>query len=352
MNQILKTLCIKLLFLCITFLVFTNCKSEKNDSDVDVQEMQSMFDKLSNDDLIELKLVANFDSLFLTKAEEKYFPGSLSFKNEEDSIVTNKIKIGTRGKTRKNICDFPPIRLKFPKSLLKKSKLAQYKTLKLVTPCHNKSGYEDLVLKEMLCYQMFQELTDKSFRVQPAEVEIKSKNSNKSSSKIMSFLIENQNEMAKRLNGTLIDKSAAKIKTIDVQSYNLLVLFQYMIGNTDWNLSKSHNIKLLIIEGESAPIPVPYDFDYSGLVNAEYALPHPNLPIKDVRERLFQWRGKDVKSLQPSIDILLSKKEILLSLIKHCPLENLKGKDEMLAYVLEFFEMIESSDELEELVKK
>ena len=349
MYLIFKPHCIKLLFLCITLLALTNCKSEKIDPK---ENAQSMFDKLSNDELIEFELVADFDSLILTKKEEKYYSGFLNFKDEKDSIITNEIKIGTRGKTRKNICDFPPIRLKFPKPLLSKSKLAKYKTLKLVTPCHNKRGYDDLVMKELLCYQMFQELTGKSFRVQAAQVEIKQKNSNKSSSKMLSFIIENENEMANRLSGTLLDKSIAKVKTIDVQSYNLLALFQYMIGNTDWNLSKRHNIKLLTIEGASAPIPIPYDFDYSGLVNADYAVPHPNLPIQSVRERFFQWRGKEAKSLQPSVDILLSKKEILLNLIQNCPLKEQKTKDEMLTYVLEFFEMIESDGGLEKLVRK
>ena len=352
MHFILKTHSLKALLLCITLLVFTNCKSEKTDPKTNDHSMHSMFDKLSVDSLVEFELLADFDSLILTKKEEKYFPGFISFKNEKDAIITNEIKIGTRGKTRKNICDFPPIRLKFPAPPLNKSKVTKYKTLKLVTPCYEKDSAEDLVIKEWLCYKMFQELTDNSFRVQAARVEIKQKNSNKNSLKKMSFIIENENEMAERLSGTLLDKSIDKVKTIDIQSYNLLALFQYMIGNTDWNLSKRHNIKLITIDSKAAPIPIPYDFDYSGLVNAAYAIPHPNLPIKSVRERFFQWRGKDVKSLQSSVDILLSKKEILLSLIKNCPLKKQKEKDEMLAYVLEFFKMIESSDQLERLAKK
>ena len=352
MYPIFKIRFIKALLLCLPLLVFTNCKSEKKKAKSQAYGKQSMFDKLSTDDLLEFELSADFDSLILTKDEEKYYPASFSFKDENDSLVTKKIKVGTRGKTRKNICDLPPLRLKFPKPLLKKSNLAKYKTLKLVTPCHDKSGYEDLILKELLCYQMYQELTDQSFRAHPALVQIKQKESDNSSSKKMAFLIEHEKEMAKRLGGKLLDKSVKKIKTIDVDSYNLLVLFQYMIGNTDWNLSKRHNIKLVKVKDNSAPIPVPYDFDYSGLVNAEYATPHPNLPIKNVRERLFQWRGKDAKALQPSVDILLSKKEALLSLIKSCPLKNQKRKEEMLAYVLEFFEMIETEGELEKLVRK
>ena len=343
---------IKALLLCLPILLFTSCNSEQNISKEKMVYKQSIFDKLSIDDLLEFELVADFDSLILTKDEERYYPASFSFNDENDSLVTKEILVGTRGKTRKSICDLPPLRLKFPKPLLEKSNLANYKTLKLVTPCHDKAGYEDLIMKELLCYQMYQVLTGQSFRAHPALVRIKQKESGKMDSEKLAFLIEHEKEMAKRLGGELFDKSIKKVKTIDIESYNLLVLFQYLIGNTDWNLSKRHNIKLVKVEGNSAPIPVPYDFDYSGLVNAEYAIPHPNLPIKNVRERLFQWRGKDAKMLQPSVDVLLSKKEALFSLIKNCPLKNQKGKDEMLAYVSTFFEMIEKEGELEKLVKK
>ena len=313
---------------------------------------QSIFDKLSSDEPLELELVADFDSLILTKNEESYFPGLLNFNDGKDSMIVNMIKIGTRGKTRKKICDFPPIRLKFPKPLLKESNLSKYKTLKLVTPCFNKTGYKDLISKEMLCYQIFQELTENSFRVQSARVGIKQNKDVENSTKMVSFLIENDKEMANRLGGALLDKSTTKVKTIDIESYNLLALFQYMIGNTDWNLSRRHNIKLVTREGNSAPIPVPYDFDYSGIVNADYAVPHPNLPIKNVRERFFQWRGKEAKALQPSVDILLSKKESILNLIKNAPMKDQKNKEEMLAYVLDFYKIIETEGELEKLVRK
>ncbi len=344
--------CLKALLLCLPVLLVTSCKSEQKKSKKETVYKQSMFDKLSNDDLLEFELSADFDSLILTKGEEKYYPASFSFKDEKDSLVTKKIKVGTRGKTRKNICDLPPLRLKFPKPLLKKSNLAKYKTLKLVTPCHDKSGYEDLIMKELLCYQMYQELTDQSFRAHPALVQIKQKESDNSSSKKMAFLIEHEKEMAKRLGGKLLDKSVKKIKTIDIDSYNLLVLFQYMIGNTDWNLSKRHNIKLVTVEGNSAPIPVPYDFDYSGLVNAEYAIPHPDLPIKNIRERLFQWRGKDAKALKKPIAQLLEKKTKLLSLMENCQLKDEKEKASMINYVKSFYEIIESENGLAILIKK
>lgn len=352
MDLIFKIQYMKLLLLCLPFFLFPSCKSEQKKTKEETVYKQSIFDKLSKNDLLEFELLVDFDSLILSKKEEKYYPATFSFKDENDAFVIEEINVATRGKTRKNICDLPPLRFKFSVPLLNKYKLAEYSTLKLVTPCKDEPSSEDLVMKELLCYQMYQELTEQSFRAQPAKIEIKQKESDKISSKKRAFLIEHKREMAKRIGGVLLNKSVLKIKSIDVKSYNLLVLFQYMIGNTDWNLSRRHNIKLVQIEGNSAPIPVPYDFDYSGLVNAEYAIPHPNLPIKNIRERLFQWKGKDTEILKEPIAQLLEKKEALLNLMENCQLENKKEKTSMINYVKSFFDIIESEDGMEILTKK
>jgi hypothetical protein len=342
----------RVLLLCLPVLLFASCRSEQKESKEETVYKQTIFDKLSKDDLLEFELTANFDSLIFYKEDEEYYPATFKFKDESDSLIIKKINVRTRGETRKNICELPPLRLKFSKPLLKKYNLAKYKTLKLVTPCNDRPGFEDLITKELLCYQMYQELTGQSFRVQPARVRIKQKESDESSSMKTAFLIEHDKEMAKRLGGKLLNKSIMKIKSIDVKSYNLLVLFQYMIGNTDWNLSKRHNIKLVQMKGNSAPVPVPYDFDYSGLVNAKYAIPHPSLPIENIRERLFQWRGKDVEMLKEPIARLLEKKEALLRLIGSCQLENKEDKTLMINYVKSFFEIIESEDGMDVLTRR
>ncbi len=43
-----------------------------------------------------------------------------------------------------------------------------------------------------------------------------------------------------------------------------------MIGNTDYSSAYRHNEKLLFVDGNIMPIP--YDFDMSGLVDASYAV--------------------------------------------------------------------------------
>ena len=69
-----------------------------------------------------------------------------------------------------------------------------------------------------------------------------------------------------------------------------------MIGNTDFSSAYQHNEKLIFVDGRQA-IPIPYDFDMSGMVNAHYAVVSSvqgdNLDIEKVTQRLFRGFKRD-----------------------------------------------------------
>ena len=73
-----------------------------------------------------------------------------------------------------------------------------------------------------------------------------------------------------------------------------------MIGNTDFSLGGLHNAEL-VRTSTGNNIPIAYDFDYAGAVNASYATPDPRLHIKSVRERQFRgycaWNAEYAKAL-------------------------------------------------------
>ena len=63
-------------------------------------------------------------------------------------------------------------------------------------------------------------------------------------------------------------------------------LFQLLIANNDYSLIRGeggpccHNIDILgYRDSDSGFIPVPFDFDMSGLVNAAYAAPPDQVPM-------------------------------------------------------------------------
>ena len=59
-----------------------------------------------------------------------------------------------------------------------------------------------------------------------------------------------------------------------------------MIGNTDWAVPNNHNVKLIYDKERklAPPLVVPYDFDYSGLVDASYAVPNEVIGTEKVTE--------------------------------------------------------------------
>ena len=67
-----------------------------------------------------------------------------------------------------------------------------------------------------------------------------------------------------------------------------MVVFQYLIGNLDWAIPNRHNMKIIAGTAKELPIGVPYDFDYSGWVNASYAVPPDLIDIPSVRTRVFR----------------------------------------------------------------
>ena len=114
-----------------------------------------------------------------------------------------------------------------------------------------------------------------------------------------------------------------------------------MIGNTDWNISKGHNIKWVQAESSEVPTPIPYDFDYCGLVNASYAVPHPQIPIKNVRERYLQWPGKDKTVLKPILEDFKAQKVAFIEVCRSFEGLDEVTKADMIGFIETFFEEME-----------
>ena len=66
-------------------------------------------------------------------------------------------------------------------------------------------------------------------------------------------------------------------------------MFNYMISNLDWSAVFFHNAIVVRLE-DGRHVTVPYDFDYSGVVNARYAVVPEQLrdEVRRVRQRLYR----------------------------------------------------------------
>ena len=133
--------------------------------------------------------------------------------------------------------------------------------------------FEQYVLREYAAYRIFNLLSPQSFRVRLAKVTYFDSATKKDLGTKFGLLIEDDDDVAKRMEGRLVTQREL-LSRLDKDTFTLSAMFEYMIGNLDFSLIAEHNFKL-VQRPNLAVFPIPYDFDYSGLVDASYALPPP-----------------------------------------------------------------------------
>jgi len=158
------------------------------------------------------------------------------------------------------------------------------------------------------------------------------------------FFTEHFDDSAKRTGTQHLERGSFDPDLLDAQSAARLALFQYMIGNTDWSIDRERNI-MLLQTADGRQLPVPYDLDMSGLVDAGYAGPAPDLPIDDVRDRYYLGYcqpGIDWNAL--SADYLAARPGILETIEGVAGLSN-NSKRSTVRFLDDFFDTLESNEE-------
>jgi hypothetical protein len=160
--------------------------------------------------------------------------------------------------------------------------------------------------------------------------------------------------MAKRNYCKKVDKGVFLQERTDRQQMTLVAVFEYLIGNTDWSVPNYHNIKLMrpVTDSVSFPYTVPYDFDFSGLVDAPYAIPKEELGIQSVRERLYRGFPRTMEEVQGTLNIFRDKKEAIKQLVMNFELLNPRSRKEMTEYMEDFYQTIENKNLVERIFIK
>lgn len=230
------------------------------------------------------------------------------------------VSLQLRGITRRTaeVCDFPPLRVDFTGEPPQNSPFSGQKRLKLVTHCKNSPSFQQLVLLEYSAYRMFNLVSPKSFRVRLANIDYVGADAKPITSRV-GFFIEDLSDVAKR-NNTKSSHAGERIPLSNLNGADAAryALFEYMIANQDWSMRAGppgdeccHNGRMIGPLASGQTTPIPYDFDFSGLVSAPYAGPPPELDIADIRERLYRGycihnadaiaAARQYRSLQPQI---------------------------------------------------
>lgn len=303
----------------------------------------------TSDDILDISIY--FDDLKTLKRDvsddASYHKARVVVDNVEGRAFFN-IKVKTRGIFRKDPshCNFPPLKLDFKKSELENSLFEGQNRLKLVTHCNSGNlEYDQYIIQEYLAYKIYNILTEKSFKVRLARVNYIDNQGRCKDLTRYAFLIEDVDDMAARNGYTHVNLNNIPQNYTDYFSECLLSIYQYMIGNTDWSVPGMHNIKLMLEKPDHRPVPVPYDLDFSGIVDPVYAVPNAKFDINSVEERLFRGYERPVADYQRVFDYIFTKQDEIMTLYENSLLsENQKKK--AIQYLDEFFSIISDDDQI------
>jgi hypothetical protein len=338
------------------FLVLPFCAWAQDDA---VGERHPLF---QTDTVLKAVLTAPISQTYAQRHQDVriYFPGQWTYIDEQGETQRLEVSIRTRGHFRREVCHLPPLQLNFKKKEVKGTHFAGQNKVKLVAPCKEGERYQQYVVLEYLAYRIFQVLTDHSFSTRLVRLSYVDRDENLDPWTDIAFLIEDDSDLAKRLNLDRLNLDSTLYSQLDHPRTALVQMFQFMIANNDYSVIKPsgdddccHNVQLIGTEDENNNvaegdiIPVPYDFDFSGLVNATYAAPPSQVPVRDVRNRYFYGLCQPRPILDAAIAHIRSKREEIFTLLQESPELDDKWRKNTIEYIEEFYEIIDDPEEIE-----
>ena len=294
-----------------------------------------------SDEPLKITLTGPFDKVFKERDKEKRYPARLQWDN---SALPVNLQVRGNNRLKTETCKYPPLKIHLNKEDTKGTLFHKQTELKMVVAC--KMNYFDYVRMEYLVYKIYAMLSDGHFKVRWLDITYIEEDKQRQAP---GFFIEQKKRMGKRLGLTQVHESRIPISSLDHRYAATVDLFQFMIGNTDYSNVQArgdedccHNIKLMAdVEDVSAKfIPIPYDFDNSGIINARYAIPPAFLHIKKVTQRKYRGLCAASDQLASSIPSFQQVENDITKLIETDSILGDRMKKRVLKYVVSFYDIL------------
>jgi hypothetical protein len=299
----------------------------------------SLFDFINSLDSAELYIETNVRDLLRKK--DRYQPAHIYIRSGNGIELDTMGEIRARGKMRKQYCYVPPTKIRFDKKYLQNRQWKDYPTLKIVNACALNDLSETYIELEYLLYKIYNLITEKSFKACRAVIHYLDTEEKKNPIDLPGFILEHEDQLSERLDGEIYHVSVFRSNHLDRKAFILFSVFQFMIGNTDWKVLTKHNMEVVKVHSERTFYPVPYDFDYAGVVNASYAVPHESLPIKTVTERLYLGPCQTEEEIDEICTLFLNKRVSINQLVDQY-LSSSRSRRACHDYLDEFFRILEN----------
>ena len=306
--------------------------------------------------ILDVTIEAPLTTLMAERPDEEYLPAKLTYAASGDATVELDLKIRTRGNYRRDPdhCDFAPIRLNFRKRQVKDTLFDRQDKLKLVTHCRSKSpSFPQHVLREYLAYRFFAELTPISYSVRLLNITYVDTEGGETITR-PGFVIEDDEDVARRNGMQVVDIRRIGYDELDPHRQNLVHMFEYMIGNTEYSFvnpepdkSCCHNTDVLSETGGPPYLPLPFDFDFAGIVNAPYAQPNPRFPIDNVRQRFYKGLCENNELLPGTAQRFLDEHGDFITIVDRLEPLSKRSQRSVRNFLSGFLDRISSAESLE-----
>ncbi len=315
-------------------------------SEEDKKGKKSIFTTIYEDPEPILRFATSIKTVY--KNDEETYEESILYYFLKNSPLSFHVGIRTSGNMRRRICSQPPLKINFKKKELKAFGFKSSDKFKILMPCKRTNKFAEHLRVEHLIYELYNYVDTISLRSKLATIIID--DVDKKLRESIGLLIEHKDHFAKRTGVKHVDEGVIRTAALDREDYIRFGLFQYIIANPDWELTRRHNLVVIKKEDKAKVSLTPYDFDYSGLINAEYAVPHESLPIESVAERYFMDKSITMEELGPVLDEFLLLKD---AIIDHC--ENVdylekRTKSNVLKFINKSFQNLENRKKVKRLL--
>lgn len=309
-----------------------------------------LFDR---DEVLELTIRSDFDGLMDNRTDfrAKDFDAEITYQTSDGQTVTVPLEIKLRGRSRRDptYCDFPPLKLDFDKDDDLPPPFQGQNKLKVVTHCQS----EEYIFREYYLYKVFQLISNYGFRVRLCHITYQDENGAWPSHESYAFIIESEDQLADRIEGVPLDDDISlQLDDVDRDQLTRVHLFNYMAANRDFDVRIRQNVKVIAMS-DGKPMVIPYDFDYSGIVNAEYTkdIDQEGQPVYEERTR-FKRLCRTEEEYEAMIDEFKAIHDDIIALYQSSPHLSEDSVKEMLGYYEEFYRNIDKRKTMKKVLLK
>jgi hypothetical protein len=298
----------------ICFFLSISCFSQNDDDTKKSGKVSKLFASTS---VLEIQMsYSNRDLKKLTN-DSTYIDKDLYYLYK-DTLTSLPVRVRARGNFRRNNCYFSPVKMRIKKEHAKKTLFKGNKKLKLVLPCLKEKNANDNIIKELLAYKLYEVVSPYHFKTRLLDFTLSEPKGKKlQEHRIKAFFIEDIDELEERFGGKEMKRNVHPLQQDSLNSIRNS-FFQYMIGNTDYSTGYQHNQKLLFLNGFT--IPIPYDFDMSGLCDVSYSvvsqIDGAVLPLESVTQRLYRGFKRSDSTMELIRGEFLQNQENMMAIIE------------------------------------